>query len=168
MSISSALLNKIDISSQVEKHVTYFLHHLISFRYSSTTIQKQHIFRSVHSQHHRIPNDHATNQRHPVKISKLLINLVKHEKQYSPSRTAMLAITSRLQCHQILLQDPPTHPFLTPSLVTMCHPHIFLHVDWPSKPRNSLYIHHDHLIFQIFAYPNLTCFSLITITWYAI
>ena len=148
MSISSALLNKIDFSSQVKKHVTYFLHCSISFRYSSTTMQKQYIFRSVHSQHHRVPNNHAITQRHPFKITKFI-------DKSSRIRKAVLTI---LQGHDSYhfraamspnFTSSPSHtPFRMPSLVTMHHQYIFLHADWPLKHCDSLYIHHSHLIFK--------------------
>ena len=139
---------KMDVLSQVEKHATYFLQWAISLWYSSATIQNK------ISLGQYTPNiiEYQIIMQWPrdthLKSVKLSINLAKYEKQYSPSQTAMIPVTSRPQHHQILLKAPPTHSFWTPSLVTTCHRHIFLHVDWPSKLCDSLYIHHDHLIFQ--------------------
>ena len=90
-----------DILSQVEKHVTYFLQQAISFRYSSATIQNkkslgQYIPNIIEYQIiTQLPSDIHLKSVH------LSINLAKYEKQYSPSRTAMISVTSRPQC-QIL------------------------------------------------------------------
>ena len=139
---------KIDVSSQVEKHVTYFLQRAISFRYSSATIQNNISLGQYIPKHHRVPNNHAITQGHPFKISKFI-------DKSSKIRKAVLTISN---CHDIChfkaatspnLTINPSHPTLqTPSLVTRHHQPISLHADWPSKLHNSLYIHHDHFIFQ--------------------
>ena len=102
LSTSSAMF-KINVSSQVEKHMTYFLQRAISFWYSSATIQNN------ISLGQYIPNiiEYQIIMQSPrdihLKSVNLSINLAKHEKQYSPSQTTMISVTSKLQCHQILL-----------------------------------------------------------------
>ena len=92
---------KMDVLSQVEKHVTYFLQRAISFRYSSAIIQNK------ISLGQYIPNikEYQIITQLPSDIHlnsvNLSINLAKYKKQYSPSRTAIISVTSRLQC-QIL------------------------------------------------------------------
>ena len=86
--------------SKVEKHMTYFLQWAISFRYSSATTQYK-IFLGqyiLYILEHQITT-HLPSDIH-LKSVKLLINLVKYEKQYSPSREAMISATSRPQCHK--------------------------------------------------------------------
>ena len=92
---------KMDVLSQVEKHVTYFLQQAISFRYSSATVQNK------ISLGQYIPNiieyqiiTHLPSDIH-LKSINLSINLAKYKKQYSPSQTTMISVTSRPQC-QIL------------------------------------------------------------------
>ena len=137
--------NKIDILSwETCDSLLVSLNLLTVFFYNHT---KQHIVRSVHSQHHRIPNNHAITQRHPFKITKFIDKSSKIWK-------AVLTIShSHDSYHFKAAMSPnfassPSHtPFWMPSLVTMHHRHIFLHADWPSWHCNSLYIHHNHLIF---------------------
>ena len=53
------------------------------------------------------------------KSVKLSINLVKYEKQYSPSEEAMISVTSRPQHHKILPWSCPHIYFLAFLLVAM-------------------------------------------------
>ena len=95
--------------------MAYRLHLAISLWYSSTTIQNN----TCSGQY--IPNIvvYKIIRQQPrdihLKSLKLSINRAKYEKQYSPSHMAMIAITSRLRRHQILLS--PSHTPLTKALI---------------------------------------------------
>ena len=122
-------------------------------------------FRSVHSQHQKAQIVTRLTSNIHFKSVNLLINLVKYKKQYSPSLVAMISVTSRPQCQNFTL-DAPTHTI--PSIPIGCHAPT---TDFPACSlvfvfSDSLGIYHDYLLFHIFAFINLKCFSSITITWY--
>ena len=155
---------KMDVLSQVGKHVTYFLQRAISFWYSSATIQNKKIFRSVHSQHHRVPNNHTVTKWHPFKISKFIDKSSKIWK-------AVLTISN---CHDICHFKAAMSNFtLAPPMHTLSRIPIGCHAPMTAFPACSLgpriqqfIIHHNYLLFNIFAFINLPYFSPITITSY--
>ena len=85
---------------------------------------KQHIFRSVHSQHHSVPNNHAITQGHPFKNSKFIDKSCK-------TRKAVLTIShSHDICHLKAITSPnltlnPSYPnpldFLIGNQVPLTH-----------------------------------------------
>ena len=86
--------------SKDEKHVTYFLHSAMYFLYISTMIQHKNLGQYIpHIMQHQIITQLTSNIH--FKSVNLSINLVKYEKQYSPSLEAMISVTSRLQCQKI-------------------------------------------------------------------
>ena len=138
--------------------MTYFLQQAISFRYSSATIQNK-IFLGQY-----IPNiikyqiiTQLSGDIH-LKSINLLINPAKYKKQYSPSCATIIAVTSRPQ-HQTFTLAPPTHTLS--SFPIGCHapttnfPACSLVLEFS----NSLSIHHDYLLFNIFVLISLTCSS---------
>ena len=99
------------------------------------------------------------------KSVKLLLNLVKYEKQYSPLGEAMISVTFKAATSQNFTLTPSTHTLS--SIPIGCHaPKTnFSACSLILEFNDSLYIHCDYLLFHIFAFTNLTCFSLIIITW---
>ena len=95
----------------------------------------------------------------------LSIILVKYEKQYSPSLAAIISVTSRQQCQNFTLA-PPTHTLS--SIPIGCHAPMtnFPACSLVPKFSDSLGIHCNYLLFHIFAFINLKCFSSITVIQY--
>ena len=120
---------------------------------------------SLHSLHHKVPSNHAVDWWHLGKCIKF-----KKNGTNIKSSTHHLCQPWWLphQGHNVTkFYLSPTHtPFS--GTVIGCHvPSTHFSACWLAlKLCNSLYIHHNHLIFHISAFISLTCFSLQTITQY--
>ena len=101
-----------------------------------------------------------------LKSVKLLINLAQYKKQYSPSQDAITTASSRPQTSQnFSLCTAHTH---FSSILIDCHVPLtdFSACSLVLEFSNSLYIHHNYLLFHILTFINLTCFSTTKITRY--
>ena len=109
---------------------------------------KQNIFRSVHSQHHRVPNNHTITKWHPFKFSKFINKSSKIWK-------AVLTISNHHDiCH---FKAAMSNFTLAPPMHTLSRIPICCHAPTTHFPAcslvlkfsNSLGIHHDYLLFNI-------------------
>ena len=129
--------------------MTYFLHLAISFRYSSATTTQYQKFRSVYSLHLGVPNNHTITKWHPFKISKII----------DKSSAIWKVVLTIPRCHHDCLFKATN---VTKFFLCTAHTHfssipIGCHVpltDFSAcslvlEFSDSLYIHHDYLLFHI-------------------
>ena len=106
---------------------------------------------SVHSLHYEVSNNHMVGQWHPFK----LVIFINHQAN-TKSSTHRHWRPSRLPC-----QGCNVTKFYLPSIPIGCHapPTDFSACSLALEFCGSLYIHSAYLLFPIFAFINLTCFS---------
>ena len=140
------------------KHMTYCQHLFYKFLSVFCNNTAQNIM-SSHSLHYAVSTSLLANKWHPFKLVKSINNLAEYKKQYSLKWDAMTSATSRPQRHKKFhLSTAPTH-FSAFSLVTRFWWPAFLHLHW-SKSSAFNFPRELHCII------NLTCFSMMEITWY--
>ena len=153
--MKSTTLSKIKKKKKKKKLIA-----CISQCISDTLLQQYNTnFMSVQSLHYEVSNNHMIDQWHPFKSDKFIDNLAKYEKQYSPWWDAITTVSSRLQHHKFYLSTTHIH---FSSIPIGCHVAPTNLSAWSLVLEfcGSLYIHSNYLLFHIFAFINLTCFSM--------